>query len=50
MIESIFVLVRGPAKVSKVEVVGESAERADIVVTPYPSDHRGVVATLVIDP
>jgi exodeoxyribonuclease III len=45
-----FVLVRGPAKVSKVAVVGESAERADIVVTPYPSDHRGVMATLVIDP
>ncbi|WP_428305152.1 endonuclease/exonuclease/phosphatase family protein [Lacipirellula sp.] len=25
------------------EIVGERSERADIVVTPYPSDHRAVV-------
>jgi putative spermidine/putrescine transport system substrate-binding protein len=31
-----------------VEIVGESLENADIVVTPYPSDHRGVVATFLL--
>jgi len=31
------------------EVVGESAERgADVVVSPYPSDHRAVVAAFVL--
>jgi exodeoxyribonuclease III len=44
-----FVLVGGPATVTKVEIVGERADRADIVVTPYPSDHRGVVATVALD-
>ena len=35
----------------KTEVVGEAKERgADIVVTPYPSDHRGVVAEFQITP
>ncbi len=28
------------------EVVGERKERADILISPYPSDHRGVVATI----
>jgi endonuclease/exonuclease/phosphatase family metal-dependent hydrolase len=31
--------------VTDVAIVGESAAHADIVVTPYPSDHRAVVAT-----
>lgn len=31
--------------VSRCEVVGEASEYADVVVRPYPSDHRGVVAT-----
>lgn len=44
-----FVLVGGQGvTVIKAEVVGESPERADVVVAPYPSDHRGVVATVVI--
>ncbi|HVK57241.1 MAG TPA: endonuclease/exonuclease/phosphatase family protein [Candidatus Kapabacteria bacterium] len=30
----------------KCEVVGEAKEFADIVVQPYPSDHRAVVATM----
>src|SRR5690606_37910376 len=30
------------------EVVGEHPELADIVVQPYPSDHRGVVASYQI--
>ncbi len=30
------------------QVVGESRENADIVVTPYPSDHRAVVAEIEI--
>jgi exodeoxyribonuclease-3 len=29
--------------VKSAEVVGERSERADILVTPYPSDHRAVV-------
>ena len=31
-------------KVTGVKIVGENKENADIVVTPYPSDHRAVVA------
>ncbi|MFN7140178.1 MAG: endonuclease/exonuclease/phosphatase, partial [Limisphaerales bacterium] len=34
--------------VKKLEVVGERKEAADIVVTPYPSDHRAVVGTFLI--
>jgi endonuclease/exonuclease/phosphatase family metal-dependent hydrolase len=30
---------------ARCEIVGESKEFADLVVTPYPSDHRAVVAT-----
>jgi exodeoxyribonuclease-3 len=45
-----FVLVSGPhVQVERAEIVGENAERADIVVTPYPSDHRGVVATFSLE-
>jgi len=33
------------AALSGVHVVGEDAAHADIVVRPYPSDHRAVVAT-----
>jgi len=32
--------------VRRCEVVGEQSRFADIVVTPYPSDHRAVVATM----
>jgi endonuclease/exonuclease/phosphatase family metal-dependent hydrolase len=39
-----FVLVSAGVKVKSAEVVGEAAEYADIVVKPYPSDHRAVVA------
>jgi exodeoxyribonuclease III len=42
-----FVLVRGPkVDVREAELVGEKTEYADVVVAPYPSDHRGVVAEL----
>ncbi len=42
-----FVLARGKGMdVVDVAVVGENNANADIVVTPYPSDHRGVVATI----
>lgn len=47
-IDFVFVGGRG-AKVQNAEIVGESTERADIVVTPYPTDHRGVVATVTIE-
>lgn len=49
-----YVLVRGGPEggrgkevvVEAVSVVGEKAPEADIVVTPYPSDHRSVVASV----
>jgi len=44
-----FVFVDGDVKVTAVEVVGERADRSDIVVKPYPSDHRAVVATVTWD-
>ena len=34
--------------VTDVKVIGENDENADIVVTPYPSDHRAVVATFTL--
>jgi len=43
-----FVLVRGTVEVQAAEVVGEAKNNADIVIAPYPSDHRAVVATLKI--
>lgn len=45
-----FVFFAGKAVTTKhCEVVGEAKEFADIVVKPYPSDHRAVVATMVIE-
>ena len=41
-----FVYVSPNIKVEQCEVVGEAKAHADIVVKPYPSDHRGVVATI----
>lgn len=42
-----FVFVGGPSvTVKRCEVVGEASASADIVVQPYPSDHRAVVATV----
>ena len=29
-------------------VIGENKENADIVVSPYPSDHRAVFATFTL--
>ncbi len=54
-----FILARGLAgdepadegsdvEVQSAEVVGESPTMADVVVAPYPSDHRAVVAELKI--
>lgn len=41
-----FVLFRGDGlHVRHVQIVGENAENADIVISPYPTDHRGVLAT-----
>lgn len=45
-----FVMVGGRGvKVVDAQVVGENSDKADIVVTPYPSDHRGVVATVTLE-
>ena len=38
------------ATVNAIEIVGEAAEFADIVVQPYPSDHRAVVAEIELPP
>ena len=41
-----FVYFRGQGlKVTDVKIVGENEENAEIVVSPYPSDHRAVVAS-----
>jgi endonuclease/exonuclease/phosphatase family metal-dependent hydrolase len=42
-----FVFARAPAlTVEGAAIVGEKAPEADIVVTPWPSDHRAVAATV----
>ena len=44
-----FVFVRGQGvKVVDTKIVGENATNANIVVSPYPSDHRAVVAEIVL--
>ena len=44
-----FVFVGGTdVRTERCEIVGEDAAFADIVVHPYPSDHRGVVATVKV--
>ena len=41
-----FVYFKGKSlKVTNVKIVGENKEKADIVISPYPSDHRAVVAS-----
>jgi hypothetical protein len=42
-------MVAGPGvRITRSEVVGEKLPEADIVVTPYPSDHRAVVSTVAL--
>ncbi len=44
-----FVLFSGNGlRATKAETVGERSKESDIVVDPYPSDHRAVVATVTI--
>lgn len=44
-----FIHFRGKGlQVSRVEIVGENSKNADVVVKPYPFDHRAVVATIII--
>ncbi len=44
-----FICFRGKdIEVTDIKIVGENKENADIVVTPYPSDHRAVVATFTL--
>ena len=45
-----FVWAAGPAVALESSVVGEVAANADIVVTPWPTDHRGVVSTFEVTP
>ncbi len=44
-----FVYFRGQnITLNDVKIIGENSSNADIVVTPYPSDHRAVVASFTI--
>jgi endonuclease/exonuclease/phosphatase family metal-dependent hydrolase len=45
-----FVWAAGPVEVISSSVVGESRANADIVVRPYPTDHRGVASTFELTP
>lgn len=47
-IDMIFFAGRGVSVVG-CEIVGEAREVADLVVNPYPSDHRAVVATFKLE-
>ena len=44
-----FVYFKGKGvKLNGAKIVGENKENADIVVSPYPSDHRAVIATFTL--
>jgi exonuclease III len=44
-----FVYYKGKGlEVKEVKILGENEENADLVVSPYPSDHRAVVATFTL--
>jgi exodeoxyribonuclease III len=45
-----FVYVSRGTGITKAEIVGERAGSADVVVAPYPSDHRAVVAAIALQP
>ena len=45
-----FVWAAGAAEPLESQVVGESPANADIVIEPYPTDHRGVVSTFLVTP
>jgi hypothetical protein len=45
-----FVWAAGAVVPTGSQVVGESTANADLVVTPYPTDHRGVVSTFEVTP
>lgn len=45
-----YVLYRGAnIKPTEVEIIGENAKNADNVVTPFPSDHRGVTTVFELE-
>jgi endonuclease/exonuclease/phosphatase family metal-dependent hydrolase len=44
-----FVMYRGPElELKDVQIVGENSKNADIVIDPYPTDHRAVLATFEV--
>jgi len=46
-----FVHHRGPhLKLQNIQILGERPEKADIVITPYPTDHRSLLATFEVLP
>jgi endonuclease/exonuclease/phosphatase family metal-dependent hydrolase len=46
-----FVYAGGPARVIESRIVGEAARPGvDVTVSPWPSDHRAVVSTFLVEP
>lgn len=45
-----YVFVSNGVEVKQFQIIGEDEKLADVVVRPYPSDHRAVVAQLVLPP
>lgn len=46
-----YVFAKGPARTMRAEMLGEAGgDGVDISVTPYPSDHRGVISTFAVEP
>lgn len=45
-----FVYASGPSTTLASQIVGEEGPITDIVVTPWPSDHRAVVSTFTLTP
>ena len=44
-----FVYYKGKGlEVTDIKIVGENQEDADIVISPYPSDHRAVVSEFTL--
>ena len=46
-IDYVYFIGKG-VKVTDAKIVGEDKEHADIVVSPYPSDHRAVVGRFTL--
>eukprot|EP00808_Paulinella_micropora_P011969 g68994.t1 len=45
-----YVYTRGSIRVLSSKVVGENGPYSDLILDPWPSDHRGLVSELAVDP